>query len=396
MNVKKNIKLMQLFYFFTGLPFSAAIQVIYFSQVSGSYALAMSVYSVVMISSAVFEVPTGVFSDFIGRKKTSILGALALLAAVVLYAAANSYSILVVGALFEGLSRSLFSGNDNALLYDTLKEVEEEEKFDHYLGRLGASEQLALAIAAILGGLLALRSLKFVMWMSVIPIAVLVVISFLYVDTKRHAKESGNIFHHLKAGLVKFRDNYRLKLLSASSVTGYAFGESSFQFSPIFVNSLWPIWAVGIARFISFGGASVSYYFSGKILKKIDALKFLVLNNIFGRITNSLAFLFPSVASPVLMNLTAFTYGTHQVARESLIQKEFTSSERATMSSINAFFGSLLFGVVSFLLGIFADGFEPRFALLIIQLFLLIPLFINLKLFRYSAAHEVKVSPLKR
>jgi len=37
--------------------------------------LEMNLFSIIMISSAVFELPTGIFSDFIGRKKTMMLGA---------------------------------------------------------------------------------------------------------------------------------------------------------------------------------------------------------------------------------------------------------------------------------------------------------------------------------
>ncbi len=382
MDVRKNLKLMQLFYFFIGLPFSAAIQVIYFAQVSGSYALAMSIYSVTMVTSAIFEVPTGIYSDLIGRKKTSVLGSLSLLTAVVLYASAGNYPILVIGAIFEGLSRSFFSGNDQALLYDTLAEINKGNSFNSYLGKLGSAEQTALAIAAIIGGLIAHKSLRLVMWLSIIPIVLLTITAMQFVNTKPHKTISENIYEHLRGSLIKFKHNYKLRLLSLSSIVGYAFGESSFQFSPIFVNSLWPMWAVGLSRFLSFAGASVSFYYSDRILRKVNSLKFLFLNNVFGRAVNTLAFLFPNIFSPILMNLPALTYGTHQVARESLIQKEFTNPERATMSSINSFFGSVLFGVVSLMLGFFADKLGPRNALLTIQVFLLIPLYINWVLYQ--------------
>ena len=72
----KNIKLLALFNFFTDFHLFSAILIIYFAQVTGSYALGMSLFSVAMVSSALFEVPTGVFSDYIGRKKTMILGAM--------------------------------------------------------------------------------------------------------------------------------------------------------------------------------------------------------------------------------------------------------------------------------------------------------------------------------
>ncbi|KKP65671.1 MAG: hypothetical protein US74_C0034G0015, partial [Parcubacteria group bacterium GW2011_GWA2_38_13] len=67
--MKKNIKLLAFFNFFTDLQFHSAVLVIYFAKVTNSFTLAMSLFAVSMISSALFEVPTGIFSDLIGRKR---------------------------------------------------------------------------------------------------------------------------------------------------------------------------------------------------------------------------------------------------------------------------------------------------------------------------------------
>ena len=70
MKLHKNIKLLSWFNFLLDFKFYAPIAIIYFAKVSGSFALGMSVFSLTMLSSAFFEVPTGVYSDMIGRKKT--------------------------------------------------------------------------------------------------------------------------------------------------------------------------------------------------------------------------------------------------------------------------------------------------------------------------------------
>ena len=104
----KNIRVLTWFNFFTDFKLYAPIAIIYFAQVSGSFALGMSIFSIAMISSALLEIPTGVFSDRIGRKKTVILGAMSATCCVVFYAIGQSFWILVVGALFYGLSRSFY------------------------------------------------------------------------------------------------------------------------------------------------------------------------------------------------------------------------------------------------------------------------------------------------
>jgi hypothetical protein len=55
------------------------------------------------------------------------------------------------------------------------------------------------------------------------------------------------------------------------------------------------------------------------------------------------------------MSSTSITYGVSSVAEKTLMQKEFTSEQRATLGSMNSFFGSVLFSIVSILLGYFAD-----------------------------------------
>lgn len=385
MSVHRNIKLLSIFNFLIGFSLYSAVLVIYFAKVTGSYALAMSIFSITFISSAIFEIPTGIFSDMIGRRKTVILGALSLLIATIFYALGQFYLILVVGAVFEGIARSLFSGNNNALLYDSLAQDKKENEYHHYLGKVSSTEQLALAIGAMLGGFIASISLNLVMWISVIPNIFLVITSLGLVETRKYLSESGNIYLHLKKALSLFRKNYRLKLLTVTSATGFALGESGFQFGPIFINSLWPLWAVGVARALSFIGGSVSLYFAGPVIQKLKALNTLIIDSMVSRLLNLLALIFPTIASPVIMSATSLTYGSSKVAENTLLQKEFTSEQRATLGSINSLAGSILFGIVSFSLGLVADQIGPLNALIIINILLIFPILILWKLFHYSA-----------
>lgn len=384
MNVHRNIKLLSIFNFLIGFQLYSAVLIIYFAKVTGSYALGMSIFSIIFISSAIFEIPTGIFSDMIGRRKTVILGALSLFLATIFYALGQSYLILIVGGVFEGLARSFFSGNNNALLYDTLAESQKADQYHQYLGKVSSTEQAALAIGAVLGGFIANISLSLVMWLSVIPNVFLVITSLYLVETRKYLKESSNIYSHLKEALGLFRKNYRLKLLTVTSATGFALGESGFQFGPIFINSLWPLWAVGIARSLSFVGGSISFYFAGPIIQKFKALNALIINSVVSRLLNLLALIFPTIASPAIMSATSLAYGSSEVAKNTLLQKEFTNEQRATLGSINSLAGSILFGIVSFCLGSVADQIGPLKALIIINVLLVIPILLLWKIFHHE------------
>src|SRR3989338_77223 len=99
----KNIKLLTWFNFFNDFRPYNPIAVIYFAQVTGSFALGLTIFSVASICSLLFEVPTGVFSDMFGRKNTMLLGAVASTLSLALYSIGGAFWVLAIGAVFGGL-----------------------------------------------------------------------------------------------------------------------------------------------------------------------------------------------------------------------------------------------------------------------------------------------------
>jgi len=380
----RNIKLLALFNFFIEFSFYYPVAVIYFSNVSGSYALGMSIFSIIMFSSAVFEVPTGIFSDLIGRKRTITCGAISNVFAVLCYAIGGSYSILAMGAICEGLGRSFYSGNNDAFLHDVLSESKQVHNYHMFLGKLSSVEQIGLAVVAITGSIIAQWSFALVMWLSLIPKIINVVISLFFTEPKHHTRGEENIFQHMRISLRYFKENYKLRLLSINSMIGYALGESSYFFRGVFVNTVWPVWAIGFVNGISNIGAAISFFLSGKILNTFGFKKSLLFEVYYNRTVNLIALIFPSVLSPLLMGTTSITYGVGNTAKNTLLQKEFTSAQRATLGSLNSLFGSMLFAGISVLLGFIADKTNPRMALIFSNILLLLPLWFYTKIFKDS------------
>lgn len=390
MSIHRNIKVLTWFNFFTDFKLYAPIAIIYFSKVSGSFALGMSIFSIAMVSSALFEIPTGVFSDKIGRRKTVILGALSAVIFSVFYAIGTYYWVLVIGAIFEGLSRSFYSGNNDALLHDTLSEGGNKHEYSEFLGRIVSMFQLALAISAVAGSAIASISFSIVMWTSVISQVICLYFSFLLIEPKIKSEESGNVYKHLKKAILEFKKNKKLRLLSLSSVLTYGFGESLYQFQAAFYNTLWPLWAVGVAKGMSNITAFFSFRYSGRIIKKYSEIKLMFVSNIYYRAINMLATIFPTMLSPLLMSSTSMFFGISTVSRNTLFQKEFTDEQRATMASLNSFLCSIFFGIASFLIGFLADKVSPAIALFASQVFLLPSIWIYWKLYKYDK--EAKLS----
>lgn len=383
MRENRNIRLLKIHKFLIGLIFWGPIGILYFQKVSGSFTLGMSIFSISVISTAIFEVPTGVLSDRVGRKRTLILGSFCFVLAYLFYAIGTSYLVLVIGSICTGIGRAFYSGNNKALLYDTLKEGGREDQYDHYIGRTNSGMHLALGASAIIGSFVASYSFKAVMWLSLIPRVINLVTAFFFLEPSIvTTKIEINTFGHIKESFRHFRRNKRLRVLTIASAIKKGLGESSFQFRGAFIEQLWPIWAIGFPNVLSSFFASVSLFYSGSIIKKFGDKLVLIGGGLYSVIVNFIAYAFPSVISPALITTTSFSFGAGISARSKLFQREFTDEQRATMDSMKSLLSYLLIGLVSMLIGFVADLIGPSKTLILANVMTLIPLYMYKVFFR--------------
>ncbi len=385
---KHNVRLLKWFNFLSDFRPYAAIAIIYFKQVTGSYALGLSIYSIIAISTSIFEVPTGILSDKLGRKNTIVTGAFTMLLGIIFYAFWQSYLGLAIGAILEGISMSFFSGNNEALLYDSLKSEQKEDKYAEFLGKTSAMFQLGLAISVFFGGFIAEWSLQYVFIISIIPQLIALMVSYFFIEPKKHYKKiETNIFSHLKGAMHGFIKNWKLRDLSLSSIISRGIGETLHKFVPAFFAVLWPTWALGIPRTLTYFFGFLSFHFSGKVIKRFGAIKTMLNCSIFNRITSFIAYGIPTLISPILVAIPSLTFGLFMVSESSLMQKEFNDEQRATMGSLNSLFGNIFFAIFAFFFGMVADGFGPGKTLLIGEILMIIIIPIYWKLFKAEKKH---------
>jgi MFS family permease len=363
---RKNVKLLKIFNFLIGFSLFAPLAIIYFSKVSGSYTLGASIFGVVMLASAIFEVPTGIWSDRVGRRGTIILGSWARVIAFILYAIGLSYWWLVAGAILEGLSRSFYSGNNDAFLHDTLADDGLEGEYDEYLGKTTSVEQLAMGLSALLGGIIANFSFTYLMWLSVISQIFMLGISYRFIEPRTRPAQNTNVYAHVNEAIKLFIHNKKLRLLSIASILGYSISEVKWEFTSAFTASVWPLWAIGISRTLPSFGASVSFFYSGKLIRKFSKIKILLFESVMGKVVGFIAYGIPSILSPIILSFTSLLYGVGSVAKNTLMQHEFSDHQRATMSSLNSLGGSMGFAIMSILLGGLADFMGPAKALIVL------------------------------
>lgn len=82
------------------------------------------------ICSIAFEIPTGAFADIVGRKASIVLSYAIFAVTMVITAYSQSFVAFTCLAVAGALSNTLVSGSLESLVYDTLKENDQESEFE--------------------------------------------------------------------------------------------------------------------------------------------------------------------------------------------------------------------------------------------------------------------------
>jgi MFS family permease len=148
------------------------------------------------IATFAMEVPTGAVADIFGRKASRILGRFASLLSVILLLVSNSFFWFAISFVFTALSYNLESGAGDALVYDSLKEIGQEEKYMKISGNKELFYQTAGIISFFAGGYLATKSynIAFVLTIVIGIITILQSFTFREPSIGRVHSDNENIF----------------------------------------------------------------------------------------------------------------------------------------------------------------------------------------------------------
>ena len=128
--------------------------------------------------------------------------------------------------------------------------------------------------------------------------------------------------------------------------------------------------------------AALGFVFAGRMIRRFGEYPLLIAGKVYGRLANLVGLLLPGIHSPPVMSSAGFFYGFTDVSRQSLMHRMYDDGQRATLASVNSLLGALTLAVFAPLLGLFADRYGPLTALLASQVLMLIPLTIDIILYR--------------
>ncbi len=321
-----------------------------------------SIWSIIVLTIVLTEVPTGVTADRIGRKRSVVTALFLQFLGEFFYIFAPGYLAFVLIAILSGVGYSFLSGASEALIYDSLSPDDRDGAMKKAMGRIGGAYQLAFCIAPLLGGLvinelvLSKYRLGIALTAGSVFVAFLISLTLKEPPDSSYQKGAGSL-QILKRGIAQLKENRKIQWIAAVAIFTGAFSNTLVNFyQPYFVQfGVTTSLPIGIA--LSLGGLAA----------------FLVLHNVseiehrLGRFGLFFFSFFPGLlyllfgfakGIPALFPIFILTYAFAD-AKNPLISayenKQIESASRATTISLISMLGKAYVAVVSLMLGWIAN-----------------------------------------
>lgn len=367
--MKNNLKFLRLYFLFGALWPMSPVVILYFQNITGSYTSAMFIYSLVSLTQTLMELPSGIISDKLQRKHILMLSALCLMCCYALWALAGySHSIfcLFLGSILLGTNTALNSGTLEAFVFETVQGLgANEHSFSKTFSKLNVYAQVGLGSASLLAALFLKRfSFEFLAWICLIPAAAQLITAFCLKEPKRvHIKKSLPSFASIRIALRRFRRNKKLLFVAFIRILESSVEVTIHRFEAAYFKTLIAPSNIAFIRVLKqiFGalGFCLFSFFAKHNPFKIYTLC-LSLNTFF----RAFAVVLNNTFTPFLMTFINLFYGPITASGITLLQKNFSPQQRATLQSVLALASGFIVVLMMCALGMIADMFSPQIAIL--------------------------------
>ncbi|MFB3166981.1 MFS transporter [Neobacillus sp. 179-C4.2 HS] len=150
-----NVNKLYLIIFFHNLIPAYVIERLFWEQRGMTVLMVVLCEIIYAVSIIIFEIPTGVFADKIGRKTLLAFGAVLSVFEFIILLFAYEFWTFALVVFLAGISSACTSGAWNALLYDSLLTDKKQESFEKIVGRMNSLDFIASLLAALSGSVLA-------------------------------------------------------------------------------------------------------------------------------------------------------------------------------------------------------------------------------------------------
>ena len=236
--MERNITLIPWFLFFKNLVFWQAIWFLYLQR-EVSAAEAILLYAIYDVAATALEVPSGYFSDKVGRRVTLLASALFAVGSGALQTIGGDFWLFAAAQVLLGAAMAFVSGTTNALMFESLAATGREDELDTQELRSWRFTFFGLAGAALIGGALAYWDFKWAYAATTLAFAAAFVVAINLHDAPKRAPKTRQT--DLQAIAASFRNPALLWLFAFAMLT-YGYSHLPFVFGqPFILDALAPL-----------------------------------------------------------------------------------------------------------------------------------------------------------
>lgn len=106
------------------------------------------------VTSVLFEYPSGYISDRLGYRAALLVASMLAIGGWSYYLLADSFIGVLIAEIILGCAWAFISGSDSALLFESLRSIEQQERYARYDGRMTGCAQTGEAAGAVFAGVM--------------------------------------------------------------------------------------------------------------------------------------------------------------------------------------------------------------------------------------------------
>ncbi len=317
--------------------------------------------SIAAISVVIFEVPTGVIADKIGRKFSLILGSSLWAISLLVYIVSDHFIIFAIAEIIFGLGGTFKSGADVALLYDTLKEVNKEREFQYVQGHARSLALYAQAIGSIVAGFVYEVNIFLPLAISIGFMIVTIIVTLQFQEPTIHEKKGKyglGYIQQMKESSKYVIHHEKIKALILYSLIFYVFYRTGFwYFQPYMEEVHIPVKYFGILFFIFNITAAFVSKRSHIIMEKTKprTLTFISALIIISFVLMGTIKIWIGVFAILLQQMSR---GLYRPVMEKYMNKHITSDKKATILSLQSFVNNIAVALAFPFMGILKDNYD--------------------------------------
>ncbi len=352
----KEIKKLYLFTFFRSLTFFASISIAFYNSNGLSYFQIMALQSIYGIMTAVFEIPSGVLSDLLGRKRTLILGTVCFIAAYLCGALGSTFLPFVFMQIFAAAGQSCYSGTFVSLMYEDVKQGTDIKKtVNEIYANMHAINIFSFLSSALLSSLIVkFFGMRFTYFLTVIAYTLTFFISLLLKDRNLESKRTfKEVFENYKIQLKNnfnsvIKNNVHFVMVNLLLFTIFASTLSYLQQPLLLTNGLNTEY-LGIVMFIISGGTLLCMKIFPKIQKFLTSRNLTIITILSILLTLSNFFFASLILNVITFFVITVVLSFRRIILTNRINEHITNDSRATILSVISaieMFGLAVFSLI--------------------------------------------------